>query len=303
VNTIIDGATGTQNVIDVCICTYRRDSLEETLQSISRQSLPLGWRARVIVADNDATSHRRQHLERYSNCLGIEMLYVHAPEKNISRARNACLSHASAKWVAFIDDDETARHDWLAQLISRRGEAHCIFGVARALYEPSAPSWMVKGDFHSHVIRTQEALSNGSTCNVMIDREFIERHGLRFNEDLGRVGGEDTILFHEMALRGATFCFAHLAIVEERVSPARATIKWLALRRFRSGQIHFMILKMANQRRLTIAVSASAKVIYCALGALLSLSTVNRVARALRGSLHLGVLASAIGASLYEEYS
>lgn len=289
--------------LDVCICTFRRKSIEDTLRSIAQQALPPGWRTRIVIADNDTTAKRRDELEQLGHTLALDILYVHAPEKNISRARNACLTHARSRWIAFIDDDEVARTDWLAQLIAARGDAHCVFGVAQAIYDRSTPRWIVEGDFHSHTISPREAQSNGSTCNVMMERTFIEHHGLRFREDLGRVGGEDTMFFSDMARCGAVFRFAPEAVVEEQVVPARASIKWLALRRFRSGQIHFLLLRRANRRRLTIAAAAFAKVAYCGLAAMLSLNMVDRASRILRGSLHLGVLASAVGAGLYEEYS
>jgi hypothetical protein len=45
--------------------------------------------------------------------LSLDCLYVHAPARNISIARNACLDAADAPLIAFIDDDETAtgEHD------------------------------------------------------------------------------------------------------------------------------------------------------------------------------------------------
>ncbi len=299
----ITNEAASDRTLDVCICTYRRASIEDTLRSIKQQALPHGWRTRVVIADNDATPRRQDELERLSEALMLDMLYIHAPERNISRARNACLAHARSRWIALIDDDEVARPDWLARLLDARGPAHCVFGVAKAIYDRATPGWMVKGDFHSHTISAREAQSNGSTCNVMLDRKFIEDNGLRFREDLGRVGGEDTMFFNDMARCGAVFHFVPEAIVEEQVVPARATIRWLALRRYRSGQIHFLLLRRENRHRLIIAAGALAKVVYCGLAALLSFNKVDRAARTLRGSLHLGVLASSVGAGLYEEYS
>ena len=43
----------------------------------------------------------------------IDISYIHAPARNISIARNACVEAATGKWIAFIDDDELASENWL----------------------------------------------------------------------------------------------------------------------------------------------------------------------------------------------
>ncbi|TIX51234.1 glycosyltransferase [Alteraurantiacibacter aquimixticola] len=290
--------------IDVCICTYRRPEIAGTLASIAAQDLPDHLRLRVIVADNDSTAARLEEIAACCRSLNLDHIYVHAPEKNISRARNACLDNASADWVAFIDDDETAEEGWLAALAAARPGKNCVFGPTRAIYDPeTAPDWMIRGDFHSHSMGPREAAHNGSTCNVMIDRLFVERHGLRFREELGTVGGEDTMFFHDMLDNGASFAFEPKAMVSEPVAPARANLKWLLRRRYRSGQIHFRALQRGTRSRVSIAGSAFIRVAYCALAALFAPNKTGKARNLARGALHAGVLTSAFGASLYEEYA
>lgn len=298
-------ATGTAmtETIDVCICTFRRPSIADTIRSIAAQQLPRHLRLRVIIADNDSSPARREEIEAICRSCNIDHLYVHAPQQNISRARNACLAHASSGWIAFIDDDEIAARDWIVRLIEMRSDRHCVFGVSRARYDQASTSrWMVEGDFHSHSLGPREAAHNGSTCNVLIDRNFVAKHGLQFREELGRIGGEDTMFFHDMRDRGAAFAFAPEAIVHEPVPANRATLGWLLRRRYRSGQIHFLVLRRTGHGRAAIAASALLRVAYCAAGALISPGMRSRAAQLTRGALHAGVLASAFGADLYEEY-
>src|SRR3954471_3997193 len=47
--------------VDVCVCTFRRSSLRETLESLANQQNE-AVRMRVIVADNDDHSERRQEI-------------------------------------------------------------------------------------------------------------------------------------------------------------------------------------------------------------------------------------------------
>ena len=41
--------------IDICMCTFRRPHIAETLRSLSTLELKPEWELRVIVADNDET--------------------------------------------------------------------------------------------------------------------------------------------------------------------------------------------------------------------------------------------------------
>ena len=50
--------------VDVCVCTFRRPTIMDTLASLAKQKLLDGWKLRVIVADNDATPSARGAVER-----------------------------------------------------------------------------------------------------------------------------------------------------------------------------------------------------------------------------------------------
>ena len=290
-----------REAIDVCICAFRRESLSETLASIAAQVAP-NLDIRVIVADNDDTDRRRAAIKAHGATLGLSLKYIHAPARNISIARNACLDEATSEWIAFIDDDEVARPEWLANLVAARTGMDVIFGVSQACYGPEAPKWIVEGDFHSNRISRSDPSWNGYTANVLMNRRTIKREGLRFSEALGQTGGEDTMLFFEAHQSGARFGYAPDAIVDEPTPPARASLRWLLLRRFRSGQIHYMLLKHSTGAAGG-AVAAGLKAGWCSTRAFLALANFPRAAEhLLRGSLHLGVVAAGIGIAPYREY-
>lgn len=289
--------------LDVCVCTYRRASLTRTLESIAAQHLPGGPLLRVIVADNDETPVRAASIAADAARLGLDLAYVHAPARNISVARNACLDAARADWIAFIDDDEVAAPDWLANLLAARAGHDIIFGVSQAHYpDPATPAWVKRGDFHSNRIAGNDAAWNGYTANVLIDRRFVEAHRLRFDPALGQTGGEDTMFFFDAHRAGARFGYCPAAIVDEDTPIARARWRWLALRRFRSGQIHHQLLRRQGGGRLA-GLAALPKALACFAQATLLLPRPDRAAAAgLRGMLHVGVLASMLGYAPYREY-
>lgn len=278
-------------MIDVGICTFRRDSLTDTLASLAAQTVKL----RVIVADNDETDARRDAIVEAGKTLGLDLTYVHAPARNISIARNACLAAATAKWFAFIDDDEVAEPDWLERLVAASADKDIVFGVSRAIYADDAPEWIVRGDFHSNRLAGNDAAWNGYTCNVLMRRAVIGDR--RFDLALGQTGGEDTMFFFDAMRAGARFGYAPDAIVTEPTPPARATLRWLALRRYRAGQIHHLVLQRQG-KVAPGAAAAVAKAAWC-----LATAPFTSRERALRGVLHLGVVAATLGLRPYREYA
>ncbi len=290
--------------IDVCICTFRRKSLQATLVSLAGQTLEDGVRLRIIVADNDDTPVRCPGIMTLAHRLGLDISYVHAPARNISVARNACLDAARADWLVFIDDDEVAAHGWIAALLRHRTGHDIVFGVSQARYpHPQTPAWVVQGDFHSNRIAGNDAPWNGYTANVLIDRRMIAAAGVRFQPALGQTGGEDTMFFFDAKRAGARFGYAPDAIVTEDTPVERAGWRWLARRRFRSGQVHYLLLRRGGAGRLA-GLAAAPKAMACFAQAMLALPSRRRTAAAaLRGMLHVGVLASMAGYAPYREYA
>lgn len=289
--------------IDICVCTYRRPQVVDTIASIAAQRLPPGIALRLVVADNEAEPAARDAVSAAAAAAGLALTYVHAPAGNISLARNACLDAATNDWIAFIDDDESAASDWLARLLDRRGGVEIVFGVSQAIYPSQAPAWIVSGDFHSNRLGPRDGAHNGYTCNVLLDRRFFARNAIRFDPALGRTGGEDTAFFLQAKRAGARFAYAPDAVVSEPVPLRRATFKWLWQRRFRSGQTDFQLRRQAGERVARRGVLAIPKIGYCMARAALAAPRPGRAAEhLLRGALHVGYLTSLFGRRTYEEY-
>src|SRR5262249_43890547 len=80
--------------IDICVCTYRRAQVVETLRSLGRLDREPDWAIRVIVVDNDETPSAFELAEATAREMALTLTYVHAPARNISIARNAGLNAA-----------------------------------------------------------------------------------------------------------------------------------------------------------------------------------------------------------------
>lgn len=294
--------------VDIAICTFRRPALEETLTSLARMERPQGARLRVIVADNDVEPSARERVEAARALLPMDVAYVHCPAGNISIARNACLDHADADFLAFVDDDETVESQWLDRLVAKAAEtgADAVLGPVRALYGPEAPAWMRRGDFHStHPVWVDGEIRTGYTCNALLRLAAPPVSGRRFDLALGRSGGEDTAFFDEVHAAGGRIVFAEDAWVHEPVPPSRARFSWLARRRLRMGQTHGQILAERHQgaARLAAAALAAAKCAVClAAAAALFPMPVRRNRYLLRGLLHAGAVGGLFGARRIEPY-
>ncbi|MDB5614616.1 MAG: glycosyltransferase [Devosia sp.] len=280
--------------IDICICTFRRTFLEKTLQSIAALTTG-GHSIRVIIADNDHEPSAWALVDEMREQLPFAITYVHAPAANICIARNACLDHADANFVAFVDDDETVAPGWLEALVDKAeaSQAAAVLGPVHAVYGPDAPRWMVDGDFHSTLpVFVGGIIRTGYTCNVLI-RWSPPYKALRFDLALGQSGGEDTAFFYQLTALGGTIAYAPDALVEEPVPSERASMDWLVRRRLRFGQTHGML--QAGSRAKALAV-VGAKIGYCgALTALTTFSPVMRRKNWLRAVLHLGVAGGILG--------
>lgn len=296
--------------IDICLCTFRRPQVANCLRSLGNLKLPAGMQARIIVADNDETPTARDTVEKASRGLSLPVLYTHAPARNISIARNACLEVATAPLLAFLDDDEEATPEWIAELVATIAatKADAVLGPVRAIYPPAAPEWMKKGDFHATApVWVNGEIITGYTCNVLLRRTSPAVKPLRFRLELGRTGGEDTTFFRELHHAGGRIAFAPQAWLTEQVPAPRMRLQWLALRRFRSGQTHGMLL--LEQRgtsaaaRATEIARAGGKACYCAIMAALTLfSPVRMRFWILRGALHLGVISRLLGKQELVQY-
>ncbi len=113
--------------ISVVVPTMNRpDALRECIESV------LGGEMRpkqVIIADQSKSNSIRLMVEGLTS-VGTDLRYLHLQRPNASAARNAGLRAAQTELVAFIDDDCTAGHEWLAALVGEYSESRAIESVA-----------------------------------------------------------------------------------------------------------------------------------------------------------------------------
>jgi len=288
----------TSPLISVCICTFRRKSVCETIDSIAAQTVGPEISFEVIVVDNDVEPTARDYVE--STAAKFEHLnlkYVHAPARNISIARNACVDNAIGEWIAFIDDDEVATEHWLQHHYDAvtRDQLDLAFGPVVSIYPDHAPDWIREIDLHSISVGDRRPILTGHTSNAFFKRQHPVIAKLRFSEDRGRSGGEDTQFFHQCHLGGAKIDEIKAAVVYEPVADNRLSLDWLVKNKFRSGITYGKVVVYGRSilRNLFKLAASMVKVAYLLVLTLLTIGSKATSRRHyVRAMFHSGIVAA-----------
>lgn len=234
----------------ICIPTYKRNrELAELLDAVAAQSLPPleEARIRVLVIDNNPGADAEPVVaEAGARHPVLALSYVHEAQPGVTFVRNRALAETAGDDVlVFIDDDELPGEGWLRALWQRWREsgAAVVFGTVEALYDAPPPAWLEQGDFHSkRVLEDGPRHKPGATDNCLIDLHVIRRHGLSFDPALSLIGGEDTLFFDALLMKGERLENAAGARTFERIPENRATLAWLETRWRRTGLTDAMML-------------------------------------------------------------
>lgn len=286
------------------VCTYRRASIAATLRSLG-QLAPCGLPVQILVADNDAAACARDLVAGIAREHPLPVTYLHAPEANISVARNAILDaarQARSRYLVFIDDDECAAPDWLQRLLetAQASGAGAVLGPVLADFPASAPDWVGRAGLHDVTPVRDRAghIATAHAGNVLLSLDDPAYAGLRFDIARGRSGGEDTAFFAAFVHAGGEIAYAADAVVREAVPAERLTLGWLMRRRFRMGQTHADQLRRDRSRaaRMAQAGIAASKAAAClGMAALRAGDVAQRNRQLARSALHIGVVAKLAG--------
>ncbi len=241
-------------LVSICMCTYKRDSLKKTLDSVVAQDLPDGYSLEVVVVDNDVDESGREVCESYQQNPSQSLVrYFTNSVRNLSEVRNSTIENAQGELLAFIDDDEWASdNQWLTKLLGTmtRHNADVVFGPVIVHYPEAAPEWIVSGDMFGKDSHAHESLQKkGATSNALMKATWVKDQNFRFDPYFGKSGGEDTDFFHRIYEAGGKLIYDAHASVEETVEPHRLNFEYLKKQNIRIGQTHYSYL-WSKQRGL-----------------------------------------------------
>lgn len=227
-------ATAVQVV--VAVLTYRRpEDLRALVPLLRDQVMRSPLPAEVLVVDNDPANGARAAIEAADG----PIRYAHEPVPGIAAARNRALDEArGARAVVFIDDDERPRPDWLATLVDHwlTSGVTAVIGPVISEFDAPLSDWVFAGDFfRRRRLPTGTRVEVAATNNLLLDLAWVDRYGLRFDEEFGVSGGSDTLFTRQLVRLGGTMEWNDEALVTDVVPAARSTPWWVLQRAFRSG--------------------------------------------------------------------
>ena len=245
----------------VCIATFRRpDELARLLDSLARQVGAPDFE--VVVVDNDPDGSARSIAETFSSALALT--YCREAMPGVAAVRNRGVTSSRGAFLAFIDDDEWARPDWLATLhrVLMETGADGVFGEIENDFDPGVPPHIQLCGFFDKsrfADRVEIPWWGTRTGNAYVRRAALPAHDTPFDLAYGLTGGEDSHMFKAMLDKGALFVWSSAAVVHSRHPPARANLTWAISRALRYGGTGTEIewLDLPFRRRLKLGRRAA----------------------------------------------
>ena len=242
--------------VSIVIPTLNRQKcLHRALESVRAQRGLEDAAIEIIVVDNSTDGNARAAVAAFGE-RGWPISYLSESTPGVATARNAGVRAARGRWVAFLDDDEEARPDWIAELlrIARKTSAQAVFGPVEARADEAGEI----GGFAPYFSRAIERADGADitelsaylgTNNSMFERALCLSDGAPFEESLNEIGGEDSLLLERLVMKGFAFAWAARAGVVEWVPPRRLDWAYVCKRKFLSGQIRVFVQRMAEPGR------------------------------------------------------
>ncbi|CAH0223898.1 Peptidoglycan-N-acetylglucosamine deacetylase [Microbacterium oxydans] len=238
--------------IAVAIPTYRRpERLSSLLAVLPARFAELDERdsVDVFVIDNDPDGSAQDVATAPSP--GIRVTYAPEPTPGIAAARQHALDVAvEYDLLAFIDDDEVPRANWLRALVDtwRRTGAAAVAGHVHTEFPAGTDPWVLaSGLFARPLRRDGESLPAAGAGNLLLDLEQVRAAGISFDTSLGLSGGEDTLFTRAIVRAGGRVVACPASVAEDELEVERATRRFALARARHHGQTQSVIeLRMAH---------------------------------------------------------
>lgn len=209
----------------------------------------------VLVVDHNEALYARATRELE----GVTVLR-NAFERGVSGNRNTGAFHVTTPLIAFLDDDVTARPDWLARLVAPLADPDVV-GVGGAIepgWERPRPRWIPEeflwayGASYEGMPTTTATARNVWSASMAVRREdFLAVGG--FNTTFGKIGNrsrpEDTEFCLRLAdAQGGHWIYEPGAVIRHPVPPSRLTTRYFLSRCYNEGRGKIAMARLARGR-------------------------------------------------------
>lgn len=267
----------------IAVCTFRRPvMLRNCLEHLVQIQIPFDRSIHIVIIDNAPDQSARDTVESIQKKSPVSISYLHESRRGIPFARNKAVEFAldqKSDYLAFIDDDEYARSDWLTQMLAcaeQFNEPIVVHGRVIPECLPDAPKYLLPFFSGRECKPTGTQLKTCATDNVIFSASIIRNHTLVFDESRPLAGGTDTKFFCKVREMGIKIISCAEAIVYETVPLERISITWLSKRKFRVGINVGRRKKREGKSRLYFMIVPLPKIVWKALAALFFLILLQR---------------------------
>lgn len=183
------GESNTQTAVSVIVPVYNAEKcIEKTVRSVLDQTIK---DIEVILVDDCSADDSFACCNRISSGDHRVKVYRHTVNRGVSAARNTGLSHASGKYVLFVDGDDILDEDMIAVLIGLMEEENRIDLAVCGFYINDIPQY----GLHKEKDRIERlecargiagvggSLVKGYAVNKLFKRKIIVDNHLKFDED------------------------------------------------------------------------------------------------------------------------
>lgn len=237
--------------VAVAICTFKRnDPLRLLLEQLKVCAETIRDRAAlgVVIVDDTPEGHARPVAEEASESFELGLSYGISGHQNISLARNQALELALrfADWIAMTDDDCEPHPEWLKEFfqVQERTAADAVTGALRRRVPEGHPSWLTEQPFMDVGISLAADGTPASTAATncsMIRAQWLRDHPqLRFDPNLGLLGGEDMVFYRAARAQGLRIHFSSNGFVYENQPASRLTFRYQIYRFFWEGNTSYV---------------------------------------------------------------
>jgi succinoglycan biosynthesis protein ExoM len=252
--------------IAVYVCTYKRnDALRNMLEALSKAAERVSDRAQIaaVVIDDNPDGRASEVVDEFVGRFELGIHYRHSGKQNISIARNLGLETGAelADWVAMTDDDCEPDAEWLVAMLDTLDAtgADALTGPLLLRFPPGSAGWLSDEPFaigENELFEDRAPMPLAQTHNSIISCTWLRKHpDVRFDPDLGRLGGEDMVFYRTAVECGLRINYARHAVVHEVVPPARANLRHQLRTQYWLGNSEYVTNTqsgMASPRRMVL---------------------------------------------------
>ena len=169
--------------LTVIIPTYNSEFfLEEAIKSVENQSLN---DFEIIVVDDGSTDNTKYLVDRLKKSYK-NITYVYNENKGVSSARNLGIKLSKTRYISFLDADDIYERNFVEKMLGKIKKtdadlvacSYYIFSPDRKIKENTM---FIEENFLLNYII---GINKINTSNFIIDRRFLEKNNLIFDENL-----------------------------------------------------------------------------------------------------------------------